>query len=185
MKKLFTLVLAVAAIGSYSAAWAQSFDAKLKRFIMIEDNKYAPEVSRDEAIKLGFTVNDYNRFVQYVDSLNIRKHYELTLPQNRFLEAFVEVDPKDGTLVLAIPLEKALRAGATAVGYWQTLEVIRANDASLVNEEFTPKSEQAKEREKRNEYFNKYKQEMMEFAIRNPDSSAVQKFFTPPPMPKY
>lgn len=34
-------------------------------------------------------------------------------------------------------------------------------------------------------FLKKIHADMMDFAIQNPDSSAVQKFFTPPPMPKF
>lgn len=144
MKKLLTLIWALAAIGMCTSAGAQSFDAKLKRFITIQDGKYAPEVSCEEAVKLGFTVNDYNRFVEYVGQLNVKTALALTLPENLFLCSFIDFDGDKA--VLTIPLEKALRAGATAEGYFQTLEVIRANNAFLENEEFFPKTEQDKER---------------------------------------
>lgn len=72
-----------------SVAWrpvvhAQDFDAKLKRFVTIADGKYAPEISCDEAVKLGFTVNDYKRFVRYVEQLNVDDGQALTLPENLF-----------------------------------------------------------------------------------------------------
>lgn len=175
MKKLFTLVFVVAAIGSYSSACAESFDAKLKRFIMIEDNKYAPEISRDEAIKLGFTVNDYDRFVGYVDSMNVRTERALAIPKNLFLDAFVELDPQSGMFILNIPLEKALRAGASVEGYFQRLKVLDSMNENMSDD-------------LRNEgisFLKNIHKDMMDFAIRNPDSSAVQKFFTPPPMPKF
>lgn len=124
--------MAVAAIGSYSVACAQSFDAKLKRFITIEDNKYAPEISRDEAVKLGFTVNDYNRFVEYVGQLNIKTAPALTRPENLFLCSFIEYD--GDKVVLAIPLEKALRAGATVEGYFQTLKVLDSMNEDMYDD---------------------------------------------------
>lgn len=111
MKKLWMLAWILVSAGMCTSIGAQDFDAKLKRFITITNNKYTPEISRDEAIRLGFTVNDYNRFVEYVGQLNVKAKRSLTLPQNRFLNAFVEIDPDDGTLFLNIPLEKAIRAG--------------------------------------------------------------------------
>lgn len=142
MKKLLTLAWVFVTAGLCTSIGAQDFDAKLKRFITITDNKYIPEISCDEAVKLGFTVNDYNRFEDYVRQLNVKTAPALTLPKNLFLCSFIEFDG-DKT-VLAIPLEKALRAGATAEGYYQTLEVIRANDEFLANENFFPKGEREK-----------------------------------------
>ncbi len=183
MKKfvIFIVVTAIG-IGWYRPIYGEEFDAKLKRFITIQDGKYAPEVSCEEAVKLGFTVNDYNRFADYVGQLNEKTAPALTLPENLFLCSFIEYD--GDTMILTISLEKALRAGATAEGYFQTLEIIRANNALLENEEFFPKGEQDKKREKLNDHLTKYRREMLEFARENPDSCAVKKFFTPPLMHK-
>ncbi|WP_281670669.1 hypothetical protein [Rikenella microfusus] len=168
MKKLVILLSLIVL-----PAWVHGtdFDVKLKRFVTIADGKYAPEISCDEAVKLGFTVNDYMRFVQYVEQLNVRDTPALTLPENLFLASFLEF--RGDTLVLAIPLEKALRAGATVEGYFQTLEVVRTNNDLWAKES---KTEQARNRG----YLAEYQRKLQEFARRHPDSCAVRIVFTPP-----
>lgn len=169
-----------------SVAWrpvvhAQDFDAKLKRFVTIADGKYAPEISCDEAVKLGFTVNDYKRFVRYVEQLNVEDGRALTLPENLFLASFLEF--RGDTLVLAIPLEKALRAGATVEGYFQTLEVAQATDAFFRNGTdgvLMTKAEREEMRQGFKEHLAKYQRKLQEFARRHPDSCAVRIVFTPP-----
>lgn len=173
MKKVFTLIAAIFATSLWTLAIGQDFDAKLKRFITISEGKYVPEIACDEAIKLGFTVNDYNRFVGYVEQLNIQDAPALTSPENLFLASFLELD--GDKVVLTIPLEKALRAGATAEGYFQTLENLDA-----MNEIFAPN-----EKKEKFEFVRDTHRKLLDFARQHPDSCAVQKFFTAPPMPNY
>lgn len=173
MKKMFTLIVVMVIAGLWGVASGQDFDAKLKRFVTITDNKYAPEISCDEAIKLGFTVNDYNRFTDYVGQLNVKAAPALMLPENLFLCSFIEFD--GDKVVLAIPLEKALRAGATAEGYFQTVENLH------VMNEMVP----ADERKERVAFIRETQQKLRDYARQHPDSSAVKRFFTAPPMPSF
>lgn len=171
-EKIFALVSVILAVGLGMSAIGRDFNAKLKRFVTISGGKYAPEISCDEAVKLGFTVNDYNRFVEYVGQLNIKTAPALTRPENLFLCSFIEYD--GDKVVLAIPLEKALRAGATVQGYFQTLENLGAINEILA----------ANEKKEKSGFIRETHLKMLEYAKQNPDSSAVKKFFTVPPMPQ-
>ena len=53
----------------------------------------------------------------------------LTAPQNLFLQAFGVC--RNDSVVLDIPLEKALRAGANVEGYYQTLQVLQQTNEML------------------------------------------------------
>lgn len=173
MKRLLTLVLAILAISLCTSAIGQSFDEKLKRFVSIIGTTCIPEISCDEAVKLGFTVNDYRHFIRYVDQLNIKTEPALSRPENLFLISFIEM--KSGKQILNIPLAKAIRAGATVEGYYQTLEVLDFSNKNLPADMLD---------ELRNK-IEKVQQELLDFAKQNPDSSAVKKFFTAPPMPEF
>ncbi|WP_294599111.1 hypothetical protein [uncultured Rikenella sp.] len=162
-----TLIMAVS---SYTCpVFAQDFDAKLKRFITLDNGKYIPEISCDEAIRLGFTVHDYHRFTDYVDRINIQKTPALNAPENLFLCSFIEFDGNKA--VLTIPLEKALRAGATAEGYLQTLESLNAINAANLSDN---------DKEKLIRLLRDTRQKMLDFARQHPDNCAVKKYFTPP-----
>lgn len=164
MKRSITLLALIAATALSTAALAQDFDAKLKRFILVDDGKYIPELTCDEAVKLGFTVNDFNRYVAYVEQLNQHDAPALTRPENLFLASYLEV--QNNKLVLTIPLEKALRAGATVEGYLQTME--------FVNE---INHESAMEWEKLRDYLTQCQAKSQAYAHQHPDSSAVQHIF--------
>lgn len=181
MKTWIFWVAAIWIVAGQPVVHAQDFDAKLKRFVTIADGKYAPEISCDEAVKLGFTVNDYKRFVRYVEQLNVEDGQALTLPENLFLASFLE--SRGDTLVLAIPLEKALRAGATVEGYFQALEVARETDAYLkygTDGVAWTKAEREEMVQGFREHLAKFQQKLQEFARQHPDSCAVRVVFRPP-----
>lgn len=167
MKHPFTLLAVIAAAVLSTSAMAQEFDAKLKRFILVDDGKYTPELTCEEAVKLGFTVNDFNRYVAYVEQLNQHDTPALTRPENLFLASYLEV--QNNRLVLTIPLEKALRAGATVEGYLQTMEFV--NEAN---------NESSMEWKKLRDYLTQHQKLVQEFALEHPDSSAVKTVYTAP-----
>lgn len=167
MKKSMTLLATVAIALLSTSAWAADFDAKLKRFIQVDKGRYTPELTCEEAVKLGFSVNDYNQYVTYVGQLNQAVPPALTQPENLFLASYLEV--QDNQLVLTIPLEKALRAGATVEGYNQTLEFARA--ASLEKDTKWAEMQQ---------YLTRKQQELQQYARQHPDSSAVMSVYVAP-----
>lgn len=119
----------------------------------------------DEAILMGATINEYNSFLKYVDSLNTTKA-PLNLPQNAFLTSFIQFD----SISLNITREKALRAGASIQGYVQLLEYIKSLNSSISDKDF----------EGFKDYISKAQNTLLEYAKKNPGKSAVQEIYQTP-----
>lgn len=121
----------------------------------------------DEAILMGATINEYNSFLKYVDSLNTTKA-PLNLPQNAFLTSFIQFDSE--SISLNITREKALRAGASIQGYVQLLEYIKSLNSSMSDKDF----------EGFKDYISKAQNTLLEYAKKNPGKSAVQEIYQTP-----
>lgn len=119
----------------------------------------------DEAILMGATINEYNSFLKYVDSLNTTKA-PLNLPQNAFLTSFIQFD----SISLNITREKALRAGTSIQGYVQLLEYIKSLNSSISDKDF----------EGFKDYISKAQNTLLEYAKKNPSKSAVQEIYQTP-----
>lgn len=170
MKKLILFVAALV-VSCWTVCPAREFDAKLMRFITIVDGKFAPEISgdEDEAVRMGFSVNDYIAYMQYINMLNAHTSPALTAPQNLFLQAFGVC--RNDSLVLDIPLEKALRAGANVEGYYQTLQVLQQTNEMLSQLDSVEKRKMAKDFEKKQQ---ELREMLTKYALDYPDSSAVK-----------
>ena len=164
MKKLTTLLLTIIISTLCTFANENNFDEKLKRFITITNDEYVPEISLDEAIKLGFSVNDYNSFVRYTKKLNTNETHALTMPENAFIGSFIEYH--DGKFTLKITQDRTLKAGATIEGYRQTLQMVEDHNKNLTEQD-------------KKEYlpiFLGVQSDLIEYAKQNPDKSAVKEF---------
>ncbi len=168
MKKLILFVAALV-VSCWTVCSAREFDAKLMRFITIVDGKFAPEISGDEAVRMGFSVNDYIAYMQYINMLNAHTSPALTAPQNLFLQAFGVC--RNDSVVLDIPLEKALRAGANVEGYYQTLQVLQQTNEMLSQLDSVERRKVVKDMEKKQQ---ELREMLTKYAMEYPDSSAVK-----------
>lgn len=166
MKKLFLSIMMLGA--SIGLSGAQQFEPFLKTFVVNIEGKYMPEISSSEAVMMGVSVDSYNAFVKYVETLNQEKVSSLTAPENLFLNAFMGVE--DGIVVLNITREKALRAGASIQGYNAVMDYVKTLNTSM--------GPQAVAQLK--EHLDKGRVDLIKYATENPDKSAVQKVYTPP-----